>query len=86
MVVVVGAPLFTVVGRRGGFACFHSGWSWWRVRVFSKWLVVVVDVAVLTMVGHGGGCSCFDGGWVVVLVTKGNTFCLCLVFDYFSGV
>jgi len=42
--------------------------------------------AVLTVVGRSGGCSCFDGGWVMVLVTKDNTFCLYLVFAYFSGV
>jgi len=39
--------------------------------------------AILTVVGRGGGCGCFDDGWVVVLVTKGNTLCLCLIFAYF---
>jgi len=47
----MGAPLFTVVGRRHGCGYFDGGWSWWWVRVFSRWLVVIVGVAVLTVVG-----------------------------------
>jgi len=73
-VVVVGVPLFTVVGHRRGCGCFDGGWSWWWMHVFSQWLVVVVRAAILTVVGcvvsahvfkvvgRGGGCGCFDGG------------------------
>jgi len=73
VVVVVGAPLFTVVGRCVGVAVL-------------RWLVVVVGARLSTVIGRRRGCDCFDSGWVVVLVTKGNTFCLCLVFAYFFGV
>jgi len=63
VVVVVGVPLFTVVGHRRGCDCFDSGWSWWWVNVFSQWLVVVVRAAILTVVGRGGECACFQSGW-----------------------
>jgi len=64
VVVVVGMPLFTVVGRRRGCGCFDGGWSWRWMHVFSQWLVIVVRAAILTVVGCGGECACFQSGWL----------------------